>query len=135
MKTCLIVIDSQESFRHRPYFTPATLPGYLSTQNALIAGAVAQGLPVIRIFHVDGPKTADNPFATESGLIRPIEGLVAFEPAVTFVKNRHSALVGTGINSVVFMVMVLPPERPHASSTAAPGLRASVHEAHPRQHP
>lgn len=97
MKTCLIVIDSQESFRHRPYFTPATLPGYLSTQNALITGAVAQGLPVVRIFHVDGPKTADNPFATESGLIRPIEGLIAFEPAVTFVKNRHSALVGTGL--------------------------------------
>ncbi len=98
MKTCLVVIDSQESFRHRPYFTPATLPTYLSAQNALIAGCVAQGIPVVRIFHVDGPKTADNPFAIESGLIRPIEGLAGFEPAITFTKNRHSALVGTGLD-------------------------------------
>jgi nicotinamidase-related amidase len=98
MKKCLIVIDSQESFRHRPYFTPATLPGYLAAQNALIAGCVAQGIPVVRIFHVDGPKTADNPFAIESGLIRSIEGLAGFEPTITFYKNRHSALVGTGLD-------------------------------------
>jgi nicotinamidase-related amidase len=27
MKTCLILIDTQESFRHHRYFTPATLAG------------------------------------------------------------------------------------------------------------
>ena len=97
MNTCLIVIDAQESFRQRPYFEASTLPAYLAAQNALIEGAQKQNMPIVRIFHVDGPKTADNAFAMESGLIRPIEGLVAFEPSITFYKNRHSALVGTGL--------------------------------------
>jgi nicotinamidase-related amidase len=97
MKTCLIVIDAQESFRHRPYYTEHDMPAYLSAQNALIEGCVAQGVPVVRIFHVDGPKTAANAFAEESGYIQAIKGLADFEAAATFHKNRHSALVGTGL--------------------------------------
>jgi nicotinamidase-related amidase len=97
MKTCLIVIDAQESFRYRPYYTQHDMPAYLSAQNTLIEGCVAQGVPIVRIFHVEGPKTADNAFAAESGHIKPIQGLVAFEAAATFHKNRHSALVGTGL--------------------------------------
>jgi nicotinamidase-related amidase len=97
MKTCLIVIDAQESFRHRPYYTAQDMPAYLSAQNALIEGCVASGVPIVRIFHVDGPKTADNAFAIESGYISAIKGLVDFKAAATFHKNRHSALVGTGL--------------------------------------
>jgi nicotinamidase-related amidase len=97
MNTCLIVIDAQESFRHRPYYTEHDMPAYLSAQNALIEGCVASGVPVVRIFHVDGPSIAANAFAVESGHIRPIQGLTDFEAAVTFQKNRYSALVGTGL--------------------------------------
>lgn len=97
MNTCLIVIDAQESFRHRPYYTAHDMPAYLAAQNALIAGCVAQGVPVVRIFHVEGPATADNAFAVESGYIRPIEGLADFAATATFHKNRHSALVSTGL--------------------------------------
>jgi nicotinamidase-related amidase len=97
MKTCLIVIDAQESFRHRPYYTEADVPAYLSAQNALIEGCAAQGVPIVRIFHVDGPKAAGNAFAVESGYVKPIKGLADFEAAATFHKNRHSALVGTGL--------------------------------------
>ena len=53
MNTALIVIDVQESFRHRPFFTEHDLPAYLAAQNALIEGAVARGLPVIRVLHSD----------------------------------------------------------------------------------
>jgi nicotinamidase-related amidase len=98
MKTCLIVIDAQESFRHRPYFTEQDVPAYLSAQNALIKGAQARGLPIVRIFHVEGPKTIGNAFAVESGHIRPIPGLADFEATATFHKSRHSALVGTGLD-------------------------------------
>ncbi|MDQ7955844.1 MAG: isochorismatase family protein [Rhodocyclaceae bacterium] len=97
MKTCLIVIDAQESFRHRPYFRPDDVPAYLAAQNALIEGCVAAGVPVVRVFHVDAPAEASNPFAEESGLVRPIAGLVDFAAAATFVKHRHSALVGSGL--------------------------------------
>ncbi|SFM08000.1 isochorismatase family protein [Variovorax sp. OV329] len=98
MKTCLIVIDAQESFRQRPFFSERDLPAYLAAQNALIAGAQAAGLPIVRVFHVDGPTEASNPFAVESGHVRPLEGLDDFEAALTVKKRRHSALVGTGLD-------------------------------------
>jgi nicotinamidase-related amidase len=98
MKTCLVLIDAQESFRHRPYFTSTDLPAYLAAQNALIDGCVAAGVPIVRVLHVDGPKTADNPFARESGHVKPLAELRDFEPAATFYKGRHSALVGTGLD-------------------------------------
>ena len=98
MKSCLVVIDVQESFRHRPYFTERDLPAYLAAQNALVKAAQAAGVPIVRVFHVDGPKSADNAFALESGHVRPLEGLAPFEAAATFHKSRHSALVGTGLD-------------------------------------
>lgn len=98
MKTCLILIDAQESFRHRPYFTEHELPAYVAAQNALIAGCLAQDVPVVRIFHVDGPQTPDNPFALASGQVRPLAELRTFDAAATFHKSRHSALVGTGLD-------------------------------------
>lgn len=98
MKSCLIVIDAQESFRHRPYFQPAGVPAYLAAQNALIEGCLAAGVPVVRVFHVDAPAETANPFAQESGLVRPIDGLIDFDAAATFVKHRHSALVGSGLD-------------------------------------
>ncbi len=98
MKTCLIVIDAQESFRQRPFFTERDLPAYLAAQNALIEGAQAAGVPIVRVFHVDGPTVASNPFALESGHVRPLEGLAPFDAALTVHKRRHSALVGTGLD-------------------------------------
>jgi nicotinamidase-related amidase len=97
MKSCLIVIDAQESFRHRPYWSAAGLPSYFAAQNALVEGCAAAGLPIVRVFHIDPPAAAGNPFARESGFVRPIEGLADFEAAATFTKHRHSALVGSGL--------------------------------------
>ena len=97
MNTCLLVIDAQESFRQRPSWNEALAAAYLVEQNALISGAVAKGLPIIRIFHSDGPEEASNPFAQVSGFVRPVQGLDDFSAAATFTKSRHSALVGTGL--------------------------------------
>lgn len=98
MKSCLLVIDVQQSFQHRPYFNQASLPAYLASQNALIAGCLGSDIPVIRVLHSDGPEIASNPFALASGHVRPMPGLLEFEAAATFVKHRHSALVGTGLD-------------------------------------
>ena len=98
MKSCLFVIDAQQSFRHRPYSSERDMPDYLAAQNALIAGCEARGVPVVRILHVDAPATKDNPFAIESGHVVPLEGLIDFTPAAAFTKGRHSALVGTGLD-------------------------------------
>jgi nicotinamidase-related amidase len=97
MKTCLIVIDAQESFRHRPYFSAHDMPAYLAAQNALIEGCLDKKIPVVRVFHVDGPSIASNAFAMESGHVKPISGLADFAAATTFHKCRHSALVGAGL--------------------------------------
>jgi nicotinamidase-related amidase len=97
MKTCLIVIDAQESFRHRPYFSAHDMPAYLAAQNALIEGCLDKKIPVVRVFHVDGPSIASNAFAMESGHVKPVSGLADFAAATTFHKSRHSALVGAGL--------------------------------------
>lgn len=98
MKSCLIVIDVQESFRYRPFFTSNGLAAFLEAQNTLIEGCMARGVPVVRVLHCDGPATPSNPFAAESGHVQPLAGLVPFEAAATFTKSRHSALVGTGLD-------------------------------------
>jgi nicotinamidase-related amidase len=97
MNTCLIVIDVQESFRHRPYFSAHDMPAYLAAQNALIEGCMNKSIPVVQVFHVDGPDVAANAFAMKSGHVKPILGLIDFDAAATFYKNRHSALVGSGL--------------------------------------
>jgi nicotinamidase-related amidase len=90
--TALLLIDVQQSFVHRPYWSAADVPAFLDKTNALVAGAMARGLPVVRILHV-----GDDAFSHESGHVRPLDGLMPFEAAATFEKRRHSALVGTGL--------------------------------------
>ncbi len=98
MTRCLIVIDVQESFRHRPYFSEDKMSTYLDAQNALIAQCEQRGVPIVRVFHVEGPKESSNVFAIESGYVKPIQGLADFDAALTVTKSRHSALVGTGLD-------------------------------------
>ena len=70
--TALLLIDVQQSFRARPYWTETDAPAWLAATNRLVAGCAARGIPVVQVFHTDGPDTPDNPFAHASGLIRPI---------------------------------------------------------------
>ena len=70
----------------------------MAAQNTLIDGCVARGIPVVRILHSDGPETQDNPFSHTNGHVRPMAELSVFDPAASFLKHRHSALVGTGLD-------------------------------------
>ena len=97
MQTALLLIDVQQSFVHRPYWDATEVPAFVARCNALIAGAAERGVPIVRIVHTDGPREASNPFAVESGLIRPLDGIAPFDAAAAFEKHRHSALVGTGL--------------------------------------
>jgi nicotinamidase-related amidase len=93
--TALLVIDVQESFRHRPGFDPGALPGFLAAQNALIEGARERGLPIVRVFHV----ADEGVFAPESGCVVPMAGLAEYQPALEVRKRRHSALAGTDLGA------------------------------------
>jgi nicotinamidase-related amidase len=91
--TALIVIDAQESFRQRPYWSDADAPAYLAKQQALIDGAKAQGIPVVQIFHVED----EGMFAFASGFVKTMSGL-SIAPDAVFHKRSHSALVGSGLD-------------------------------------
>jgi len=98
MTTALLLIDVQQSFTARPYWSENDLPAFLERTNTLLQGCAEQGIPVVQVFHVDGPASADNPFANESGLVRPLDGLAPFDAALRIEKHRHSALVGSGLS-------------------------------------
>lgn len=91
--TALLVIDVQESFRHRPYFREEGVPAFLERQQALIDGAKAAGIAVVQVFHVED----SGPFAEGSGLVTALTPL-RIAPDAVFRKRRHSALVGTGLD-------------------------------------
>ncbi|MBW8302015.1 MAG: isochorismatase family protein, partial [Hydrogenophaga sp.] len=88
--TALLVIDVQESFRHRPYWRDEDVVDFLSRQQALIDGAKAAGHAVVQIFHTDD----DAEFRLDSGFVTTLAGL-RIEPDVIIHKTRHSAFVGT----------------------------------------
>ncbi|MGB0671701.1 MAG: isochorismatase family protein [Rhodospirillales bacterium] len=91
--TALLVIDAQESFRQRDHWSETDAAPYVERQQALIDGAVAQGLPVLQVFHEE----TGGPFDPASGFVRTLEPL-HIEPNAVFRKQRHSALVGTGLD-------------------------------------
>ena len=95
MQTALLLIDVQESFSQRPYWSQTGADTFLRHVNALVDGAQARGIPIVRVFHTDGSQAPDNPFAHGSPFVRPLAGLASFEAALTIEKHRHSALVGT----------------------------------------
>ena len=89
----LIVVDAQESFRHRPYWNERDAARFVERQQALIDGAVARGIPVIQIFHVEETGV----FSLESGYVRTMVP-IAIAPDAIFHKRSHSALVGSGLD-------------------------------------
>ena len=88
--TALIVIDAQESFKHRPYFSTTHFLDYINNQQNLINGAVAKNIPIIQVFHIE----QDGVFSLESGYVRALEEL-NISPDLTIHKTRHSAFAGT----------------------------------------
>lgn len=91
--TTLVVVDTQESFRRRPYWRDDDARPFVGRLQALIDGAKAAAIPIVQVFHV-----ADSgPFAESSGFVRTLEPL-AIAPDAIFRKRRHSALVGSGLD-------------------------------------
>lgn len=91
--TALLVIDVQESFRHRPYWDGSETAAFIDHLQLLIDGAAARNIPVVQIFHVED----GGPFSLSSGFVVGMAGL-ALTPAAVFHKQRHSALVGSGLD-------------------------------------
>jgi nicotinamidase-related amidase len=91
--TALVVVDVQESFRHRPYWDATEVPAFLARLQQLVDEARPRGIPVLQVFHVEDT----GPFSIESGHVVTMSGL-NIEPTAVFHKRSHSALIGTGLD-------------------------------------
>jgi nicotinamidase-related amidase len=91
--TVLVVVDAQESFRHRPYWSNEEVEGFTARLQRLIDGAKAQGIPVVQVFHVEG----EGVFSLPSGHVKTLAEL-SITPDAVFYKHSHSALVGSGLD-------------------------------------
>jgi nicotinamidase-related amidase len=92
-KSVVLVIDAQESFRHRPYWSDRDVPLFLQKLQALVDGAKARNIPVVQIFHVE----ESGAFSIASGYVQTMAGL-SIMPDAVFQKRSHSALIGSGLD-------------------------------------
>jgi nicotinamidase-related amidase len=91
MKTALLVIDAQKSFKARPFWSEQDIPAWQLAQQQLIDACVARSIPVVQVFH----QTADNgPFDPRQGLVSTLDE-IGIDPALVIHKHKHSALAGT----------------------------------------
>jgi nicotinamidase-related amidase len=91
MKQALIVIDVQESFRHRPYWREDDLPSFLTNMRSLAERARTHRIPLLQIFHQEQGNDPSDPFSCASGLVRTLRELSLNADAV-FYKHVHSAM-------------------------------------------
>jgi nicotinamidase-related amidase len=89
----LLVIDAQQSFEHRPYWSRSETEPFFDRLQYLIDGAKARRIPIVQIFHVEDSGV----FALDSGYVQTLAPL-SISPDVVFHKRRHSALVGSGLS-------------------------------------
>jgi nicotinamidase-related amidase len=89
----LLVIDVQESFRHRPYWQAEELSPFLVNTQSLIDRSREHAIPVLQVFHQESGTDVSNPFHPDSGLVRAMPELRLNADAV-FYKEVHSALFG-----------------------------------------
>lgn len=92
--TALLVIDAQESFRQRQNWFETDYATYLANQKRLIEGAIAAGHKVVRVLHLE----PEGIFSKASGFVRPLAELADLPVDAEFIKTRHSALVGSGLD-------------------------------------
>lgn len=92
--TALIVVDAQESFRQRPYWTDADYPAFTNRLQTLITGCAERGVPVVQVFHVEN----DGAFSLASGHVKTLAPLT-LAPDLVIHKTAHSAFAGTPLGA------------------------------------
>jgi nicotinamidase-related amidase len=93
LNIALLVIDAQQSFQHRPYWSEDHAPAFFDRIQTLIDGAKARQIPILQIFHVEN----EGAFSLASGLVKTLSAL-SIAPDAVFYKHRHSALIGSGLS-------------------------------------
>jgi nicotinamidase-related amidase len=91
MKSALIVIDVQQSFTRRPYWSDADVPGFIDGLQRLINRCRSAGVPILQVFHIEEDDGPQNPFSRHSGFVKALPQLDLSATEV-FHKSVHSAM-------------------------------------------
>ncbi|MDQ1289520.1 MAG: hypothetical protein QG622_3086 [Actinomycetota bacterium] len=100
MRTALIVIDVQESFRHTPYWEAVSNPGVTDDVNRLVEICRGRGDLVIWVLHAS--PGSGSPFDPVNGYVRLMDGLATplpGEPMLT--KTAHNAFTTTNLDQIL----------------------------------
>jgi nicotinamidase-related amidase len=93
--TALLVIDVQESFRHRPSWDQVSAPDIAERVAALVDRARTTGTEVIWVLHAE-PGTG-GVFDPDRGLVRPMAGLSPSPDELVVTKTSRNAFTTTGL--------------------------------------
>ncbi len=91
MKSALIVIDVQNSFLQRDYWTTAGFPEFSQNLLRLVEGCRQQAMPIVDVFHI-----SSGPFDPASGFVKRMSFL-NHTAAVTVQKRVHNALTESSL--------------------------------------
>jgi nicotinamidase-related amidase len=94
MKSALIVVDVQQSFTRRPYWSEQDVPAFIARLQQLVNRSRAAGVPVLQVFHVDESEGPQGAFSQHSGLVSTLPQL-DITPQEVFRKSVHSAMFGS----------------------------------------
>ena len=93
--TVLLVIDVQESFKHRPYWNEQSLPSFQTKLLKLIETAHKQAWQVVYILHEE----ATGAFSQASGFVQLMDFLQPTADEPIFTKHVHNALTESGLQA------------------------------------
>lgn len=99
MNKALLVIDVQESFRHRPIWAAVTNPDIAGRADALVAAARDSDDLVVWVLHTE-PDTG-NVFDPLLELVRPMAGLVPREGEPVLTKTSRNAFTTTNLQQLL----------------------------------
>ena len=93
--TALLVIDVQESFKHRPYWNEQDFPSFQTKLLKLIETAHQQNWQVVYILHEE----ETGAFSQASGFVQLMDFLQPTTDEPTFIKHVHNPLTESGLQA------------------------------------
>jgi nicotinamidase-related amidase len=99
MRSALLVIDVQESFRQRPIWQAVSTPDIVARVDHLVEAARSRGDLVVWILHAEpGTGTVFDP---AGGWVRPMDGLAPRPEEPVFTKTSRNAFTTTGLQKAL----------------------------------
>jgi len=99
MRSALIVIDVQESFRQQPIWAAISEPGIAGRVSRLMDAARADGDLVVWVLHAE-PGTG-SVFDPGRGYVRMMDGLVPRDGEPVITKTSHNAFTTTNLQQML----------------------------------